>query len=60
MSSTKFPCGCKIDYDQNDVVLNIRYCNKHQKLHNPKINIDDNAMNLEDEIFEELTYADND
>lgn len=58
MSSIKFPCGCIIDYDKNDIVVSIKYCNKHQKLNDPGVSIDDNALNLEDQISEELAYDD--
>ena len=54
MSSTKFPCGCKVEYDINDIVVNIKYCSGHQKLYNSKMSLDSNALNLEDEIFDEF------
>ena len=56
MSSTKFPCGCKIEYDINDVVVNVEYCDKHEKLCNDRLNIEDNASNLEDQIYKEYEW----
>ena len=52
MSSIGFPCGCKIEYDINDKVINIMYCDSHESyMYNPKLSFEDNARNLEDEIF---------
>jgi len=53
MSSTKFPCGCKIEYDANDRVVNIQYCRGHQDFHNKDLDFEMNAANLEDIIYDE-------
>jgi len=58
MSSITFPCKCKIRYDLNDKVQKIEYCNLHKKLHNGRLDLDQNALNLEDQIFEEIVYRD--
>ena len=51
MSSINYPCNCRIEYDINDVVINIQYCPAHQHIRNSKLSLDDNALDLEDEIF---------
>ena len=60
MSSTKFPCGCKIEYDLEELAQNIKYCNLHQKLHNNRLDIHQNAAILEDQIYDELIWSEDD
>jgi len=58
MSSTMFPCGCKVRY-QEEKAQKIEYCGKHQKLYNKNLSLDQNAGNLEDQIYDDLIASEN-
>lgn len=55
----KYPCGCKIEWNENSGnAENIHYCKKHSKLKNSNLSKNENALNLEDAIYDD--YEDED